>query len=87
VLYFAAGATQHTHNTSRIPHPSVSHSLTKVLASIQGGEDMWVLLGGAGLPDSQVRRVVDALRGNASITSVDLSRNQISEQGLEVSLA
>jgi hypothetical protein len=45
---------------------------------------MWVLLSGAGLPDGKAARVMQSLRGNSSITSVDLSSNQITEEGLQV---
>ncbi|KAF8065507.1 hypothetical protein HT031_003108 [Scenedesmus sp. PABB004] len=55
----------------------------KALEAAKHSEDMWVLLGNANIHDAKARKLFDALRANASITSVNLSANHIGDEGVQ----
>lgn len=46
---------------------------------------LWVQLNQCRVGDKKLRKLSDALRTNTAVTSVDLSHNQITDSGVEVS--
>lgn len=68
-------------HATQLPHRRRFH---KALESAKQSEDMWVLLGNAHIADAKARCLADSLRGNSSVTSINLSANQIGDEGVKV---
>ncbi|GLI58902.1 hypothetical protein VaNZ11_000684 [Volvox africanus] len=80
-------------DAAQAPQPAAQPALTKAqkaeaekrftaaLDACRGNSEMWVKLGQCNIFDAKAKKLADVLRGNICITSLDLSGNNISDDG------
>jgi len=80
----AAGSDASTSaSTNKVDKNEAEKRFNTAVDSIKGGDEMWINLANCNIFCAKTKKLMDALKANKSVTSVDLSSNHIGDDGAQ----